>query len=314
MLGQSGRLARSPRKSDAFPSNFYNAINLGDREGAMLSILEEAGLPDGTPSPRAQELLDNGEWDAKRQESLRCLGLVNCAGYIAGDSKRICGKLRCITAAHKKAGGVAPGWYMTSVSKCYLAKPALPIEANGGPIQSGGAALLSQTAKPFELSMGQWRFVIEAWLEASLAVESVESEDQEGDVEDEPEEPADPTWTMPDPSQESNGRSNYEDFGRPQLMVDTDFVAAGESDEQRAAEEMARMMRQLMYEVDRLKSREGSLTTQLGIMRTEQAGLAGDLSRAHKDAVALRTHVGRLIGQVRQLEEDREMYKHRWTR
>jgi hypothetical protein len=46
----------------AFPSNLFNALNHGDGEGAMLAFREEAVMPDGAPSPRAQESMDNADW------------------------------------------------------------------------------------------------------------------------------------------------------------------------------------------------------------------------------------------------------------
>jgi hypothetical protein len=313
MLRQSGRLGQTPGGSNAFPSDFYNAINRGDREGAMLSIREEAGLPDGTPSPRAQELVENGEWDGKRMESLRCLGLVNCAGFISGDSKRFCGKLRCVIAAHKKAGGIPPGWYMTASPKCYQAKPVLPIEANGGPITSGGAALLSQTTLPFELSKGQWRFVMEAWLEKSLAVASLGSEEP-GDG-DEPGQETGAVWHMPNMSQwrddeDDEGGNAYAaepEVGArvpPRLAVDTNLDRS-ERQEDRAAQELGELVRRLMRDVTGLKEREYDLETQLDLLRTEHGGLTGDLARAQTELGAMRTHVGHMIGRVQRMEDDR---------
>jgi hypothetical protein len=306
MLGQSGRLGRSPGGSNAFPGNFYNALNRGDGETAMLSIREESGMPDGTPSPRAQELLDMCEWDAKRRESLRCLGRVNCAGSILGDVKRFCGKLECTILSHQKAGGVEPGWYMTAAPKCYMASPVLPTESNGGPIYSGGAALLSQTAKPFELSKGQWHFVMEAWLADSHTVEFLESDDQEDG--NEVENSLDDRWNMPDLGTSDLGREEEVD-GRevdeptdtgPRLTVRTRTDVHDEAD---AAANLVAMMHRVMREVDHCKSREQDLTSQPRLVRTEQTGMAGDLSRAHQEINHLKLHVGRLIGRVQLAEE-----------
>jgi hypothetical protein len=305
MLGQSGRLGRSPGGSNAFPGNFYNALNRGDGETAMLLIREESGMPDGTPSPRAQELLDMGEWDAKRRESLR-LGRVNCAGSISGDVKRFCGKLECTILSHRKAGGVEPGWYMTAAPKCYMASPVLPTESNGGPIYSGGAALLSQTAKPFELSKGQWRFVMEAWLADSHTVEFLESDDQEDG--NEVENSLDDRWNMPDLGTSDLGRE--EDDDRREVYEPTDTgprltvrTCTDVHDEADAAADLVAMMHRVMREVDACKSREQDLTSQLRLVRTEQTGMAGDLSRAHQEINHLKSHVGRLIGRVQLAEE-----------
>jgi hypothetical protein len=263
-------------------------------------------MPDGTPSPRAQELLDIGEWDTKRRESLRCLGRVNCAGSISGDVKRFCGKLECTTLSHQKAGGMEPGWYITAAPKCYAAKPVLPTESNGGPITSGGAALLSQTAKPFELSKGQWRFVMEAWLADSHTVEFVDSDDHED--ENEAARRKDTLWNLPDLEDQEPSNEEGDDepaldesqSARPRLTVRTRTEVHDDAD---AAADLAAMMQRIMREVDQVKDREASLTSQLRLMRTEQTGLVGDLSRAHQEIANLRTHVGHLIGRVQRAEE-----------
>jgi hypothetical protein len=264
----------------------------------MLAFREEVVMPDGAPSPRAQELMDNGEWDVKGMESLKCLGRVNCAGHIAGDSKRICGRLLCVVAAHKKDKGAVPGWYVTTSPKCYLAKPVLPTEANGGPISSGGAAFLSQQDKPFELSKGQWRFVIESWLESSRAVESLDNDD-----EDEPDSGATDHWELPDPRRSGReARDAAEDMlgAEPRMTVDT---ARAESDAQ-ALEEVHGILRHLVQEVNGLKGRESDLLDQLEFAATERSGLVGDLTRATRELGQLRAHIGQVAGRVQRVEQD----------
>jgi hypothetical protein len=191
------------------------------------------------------------------------------------------------------------------------AKPVLPIEANGGPISSGCAALLSQTTPPFELSKGQWRFVMEAWLEKSLAVQSVESDDP--DDGDEPAEPTGAVWNMPDPSRwrddEDGGDEEaavveVETRASPRLIVDTNWEHRSRQAD-REAQDAVDAIRQMRREMNEIKSREEDLVAQVGFLRTEHGGLSGDLARAHHEIGALRTHVGHMIGRVQRAEDDR---------
>jgi hypothetical protein len=101
---------------------------------------------------------------------------------VSGEPGRICGKRKCITAGHKKASGVEPGWYITATPKCYWAFPCLPTESDGGPITSDGAALLYQDPDPLKMTKGQWRVVIESWLDAAQHVATVDSEEQDRDT------------------------------------------------------------------------------------------------------------------------------------
>jgi hypothetical protein len=258
----------------------------------MLSIREEAGMPDGTPSRRVQELLENGEWDAKHQESLRCLGLVNCAGFISGDSKRFCGKVKCVVAAHKKAKGMKPGWYITMSPSCYLVQPVLPIEANGGPIMSGGVALLSQTTPAFAMSKGQWHCVVEAWLESGNAVESLGSGDL--DLGDDPNDHLEVGLDAPATDQaidiDDDSKPPDERTADPisRLTVDTG------ADETDAAEEIVNLLCQVKHEVDRLKSHERVLEGRVETMQVEHDGLVGDL--------ALRINLNQMLRHVQRVE------------
>jgi hypothetical protein len=121
-----------------------------------------------------QEMIDNGEWDVKRRDVLQCFNGQRCGGKI-GDSTRICGKPRCVIALHKQHGLAAPGWYITVGSKSVWAKPVLPLGSDGGPILSGGAALLTRVDKPVRLTKGQWRVAIESWLDAEDQVLTIDS-------------------------------------------------------------------------------------------------------------------------------------------
>jgi hypothetical protein len=132
MLGQVGRLGRSPGGSNAFPSDFFNALNRGDSKEAVSTVRGQFRFtPEGAPSSRAQEMVDNGEWDAKQSDLLRCLDGSNCAAEIPGG--RFCGKRKCITAAHKKAKGVVPGWYFAMTPKCFWAEPWSPTDVDRNP-------------------------------------------------------------------------------------------------------------------------------------------------------------------------------------
>jgi hypothetical protein len=165
----------------------------------------------------------------------------------------------------------------------------------------GGAAFLSQQTKHFELSKGQWRLVIEAWLESSSAVETLESADN--DDEEEPYCSENARWEAPDP--ESDHQYTYDAAEEapstaPRLTVDT-LRAASEA---RASDEVHDILWRLMQEVDGLKDRESDLLGKLEIAETERAGLIGDLARATRDLGHLRTNVGQVIGKVQRMEQD----------
>jgi hypothetical protein len=297
MLGQVGRLGRSPGGSNAFPSDFFNALNRGDSEGAVSTVRDQFSFtPEVAPSPRAQEMLDNGEWDAKRSDLLRCLDGSNCAAELSGG--RFCGKRKCITAAHKKAKGVPPGWYIATTPKCFWAEPCLPLEVDGGPITSGGATLLYSDPDKLKLTKGQWRVVIESWLDAVKNVEAVESAEEE-------QEPtgSEPARFFPEGDDEEGEDDEAEDDNEPDFRYTRDPFEpvdpfAGTAD---VPTEQSKALLDMAREVEILKRTDQALKTQLKMARTELAGLAGDLTRAYRQIGGLQDQVTSQAGSLTQL-------------
>ena len=74
------------RQDDAdpqFPANFFEALNRGSDDDALACMRAEAISPDGrTPSPRVEELIRNGEWDAKVRVPLVWVGSDACGGRV----------------------------------------------------------------------------------------------------------------------------------------------------------------------------------------------------------------------------------------
>lgn len=162
---------------------FFEALAIGD--DAAMDILREAAVPDdGPPSPRAQELIDTGEWDAQLLLSLVPVSVNGCIGLvgrgIAGESRRFCPKVECRTPAHqiKCEGITVPGWFIDGGARAdsgVFADYRLPTADDGGPIPPGAAARLVDRDTPFRLSKGQWKFLIAEW--HAGRVEALSSED-----------------------------------------------------------------------------------------------------------------------------------------
>ena len=151
-----------------FPSNFFEALNNSESDGAVDALKKAAFGVDAKPSPKAQELIDAGEWDQEQKLSLVFVDSSCCFGCVGGDSYRFCGKRKthCTIASHTKnlIEGVRDGWYIANAGKnsgVYV-QPALPDEPEG-PIRTKGAALLVDGDTPFRLTKGQWKLIIDSW-------------------------------------------------------------------------------------------------------------------------------------------------------
>jgi hypothetical protein len=164
----------SPSDGD-FPYTFFDAINQADGDGVVAVVTSVARTTDGTLTPRAAEFDSIGEWDSKMELSLVCLGAHCCPAKVGqAGAPRICGRPKsdCTVPGHKKAAGVVePGWYISAGAKNAGAfeQPRLPIERDGGPITSRGAAFLIDGDALFKLPKGRWLLAIEAFLAAEKA-------------------------------------------------------------------------------------------------------------------------------------------------
>ena len=175
-----------------FPSSFFSVLSSGDAdaEDNAMRCLSDAAVPGGqAPSPRAEEFFASGEWDRNDLLGLVLLDTDACCGVIAGSVKtaycRVCPlpQAKCSIAAHKSSRKelVLPGWYISGGTRSnagVFSEFYLPTEENGGPIGRVIAARLVDPDRPFRLSFGQWKFVINEF--HAGRVEEVSSTSGEG--------------------------------------------------------------------------------------------------------------------------------------
>jgi hypothetical protein len=153
---------------------FFEALAIS-KEMAIEMLRRQVPGDGIVPSPRAQEVLDSGEWDAVEAVSLKrlsqsgtCVGIV---GSIGASTTRFCGKTLDTCAARRHVTevweGYSGGWYIQAGSRSssgFYQDPHLPLEEDGGPINRDIEEVLEDSADPFVLSAGQWKFVCEEWL------------------------------------------------------------------------------------------------------------------------------------------------------
>jgi hypothetical protein len=148
---------------------FFEAVP-ASRELAI-GMLRSQVPATGQPTPRAQEYIDNGEWDSNVLLVLSFVPLESCTGRVGtvteGDTARFCG-LRpgsCSSRAHMASvwSLFRLGWFIpggTHKGAGVFRAPSLPRAEQGGPITSTIAKSLRDPTDPFSLSVGQWKFVI----------------------------------------------------------------------------------------------------------------------------------------------------------
>jgi hypothetical protein len=107
------------RSGMGFPSDFFDALNQGDKDAAMTSLKMAAHTPEGVLSPKVAEYNRQGEWDTRMELALVCFGSNQCGGRVGQDGYRICGKARdeCATKAHAAAPAATPGWRISAGGK-----------------------------------------------------------------------------------------------------------------------------------------------------------------------------------------------------
>jgi hypothetical protein len=155
------------RANAAFPRNFFDALNAGDKERAMHYFRAEAKTPEGELTPKAAEYNKQGEWDSLTALQLVCVGADHCGGRPGQDGFRSCAKApgECAAKAHADTHRMTPGWYIAAGGRaagCYTS-PMLPPASSGGPIKARGAGLLNDHESPFRMTKAQWQFIIDAW-------------------------------------------------------------------------------------------------------------------------------------------------------
>lgn len=153
---------------------FFEALAIS-KEMAIEMLRRQVPGDGIVPSPRAQEFLDSGEWDAVEAVSLKrlsqsgtCVGIV---GSIGASTTRFCGKTLDTCAARRHVTevweGYSGGWYIQAgswSSSGFYQDPHLPLEEDGGPINRDIEEVIEDSANPFVLWAGQWKFVCEEWL------------------------------------------------------------------------------------------------------------------------------------------------------
>lgn len=186
MSHRSGTEGAKPKVE--FPNDLFTSLQRGDVHEATLCLRAASITESGEASPTAKKLMESGEWDLKDLLSLVYIdGTKVCPGRVGTDGLRFCGKLMtyCNAAGHPKntVGPITRGWYISfGKSLGVLLSPFLPAHEDGGPIDAATASQLTGL-KPFRLTRGQWKFVIDAW--HSLRVEtlsepSTDDESKEG--------------------------------------------------------------------------------------------------------------------------------------
>ena len=71
-----------------FPASFFGALNRNDADSALDALKREAFRDGTTPSPRAQALIDSGEWDEHQKLSLCLIDEACCRGRIGWRATR----------------------------------------------------------------------------------------------------------------------------------------------------------------------------------------------------------------------------------
>jgi hypothetical protein len=169
-------------KSSVFPENFFGALSIGDDDSAFACLQAEAFPDTEPPSPRAQALIESGEWDSNQKLSLVFIERQSCNGKVGNDDTRFCGKPPnyCQVATHIKntVGEIKRGWYI-SIGKTQgvLTSPFLPSSDEGGPIRGSAPGRLVTGENPFRMTKGQWKFVIDSWRASQVEVLSESDED-----------------------------------------------------------------------------------------------------------------------------------------
>lgn len=154
------------KKDLTFPSDFFAALEVGDEHEALACLRAEA-LPDGEQAtPRAQALIDSGEWDSAQNLALVRVDANFCRGRIGKDDYRFCGKPFCVISAHNKTkvDNIKSGWYISfGKAQGLLTTPFLPVREDGGPITTVIATKLMAGENSFKMTRGQWKFLIDSW-------------------------------------------------------------------------------------------------------------------------------------------------------
>ena len=133
-----------------------------------IALVGLAAFPDGPvspPSPKAQALMDEGEWDVKEKVSMVAISRENCKGRVGTTSPpRFCYARNCVTiashAAEKTKLTVEEGWYVRvggRESQGAHLSPWLPPKA----VPSALRIILTRAVNPLKMAIGMWRLLCE---------------------------------------------------------------------------------------------------------------------------------------------------------
>jgi hypothetical protein len=148
-----------------------------DKDDEAMELFRGSSIDSsGAPTPRAKEYTTNGEWDEKEKTSIKFILDENFRGRIGvtsagpGGADRVCGKVKCVTATHRKSQVKVPSnhWFIQAGPRSdagLLSFPRPPSMELGGPVPKLFEARVSDVRRtPFSgFTMGQWRFLFEDW-------------------------------------------------------------------------------------------------------------------------------------------------------
>ena len=158
---------------DAFDvAGFFEALPTDPERS--ISLIRSQVPDDGRPSPRASAYIDTGEWDDPTLVTIVFISSDSCFGDVGKEKNhlllRFCGLSvnDCKSSSHEgvKWASFSAGWYIpggTNKRFGYYKSPFIPSAERGGPITSTIAAVLKNTADPFVMSRGMWKFVFDEW-------------------------------------------------------------------------------------------------------------------------------------------------------
>ena len=159
--------------------SFFEALAASGSEGAF-AYLSDVSFPDGRdqePSPRAKEVVENGEWNAKKLVRLLyvtgddvCWGLLPASSATEGGPAyvRFCTLQGCTTNSHVKhkvpQDHRLDGWYLEAGGQsrggaCLDFR--FPIGPEGPVVQSAVKHLVGDN--PHRMTFGQWRFLFDEY-------------------------------------------------------------------------------------------------------------------------------------------------------
>ena len=167
--------------SDDIASQFFEALGDYGEEEAIAHFQRSSfsGVSGGdqVPSPRAQEVIDTGEWDAGRKLKLlfvdielACWGILPEISAVAGGPTytRFCTSEGCDTSSHKKHKVPmiqrSTGWFLEAGGNARagaILEISFGVSPDGPIVHSAAPHLVGDNA--MKLTHGQWKWLYTEW-------------------------------------------------------------------------------------------------------------------------------------------------------